>query len=876
MPRVMDIVTPLGPDVLLFKSMRAQESLGRLFEYSVTLLSTKNDIDPNQLLGKNATVKLELPVGAPRCFDGIVTRFALAGSQGRFVRYEMVLRPWMWFLTRVADCRIFQELTVPDIIREVFDPGKYPDAAFEFQLSHPYRVWDYCVQYRETDFNFVSRLMEQEGMYYYFKHVEGKHTLVVVDTPTAHEPFQTYTSIPFVLDNRSTGTERERISDWYYSCEVQPGKYVIDDYDFKKPYVELMQQTQNIREHEHATHEVFDFPGEYDVASEGDQQVRVRLEELQAQHERVQAASNARGVNVGYTFDLQLHPRADQNKKYLITSARINFASNEHEASGAGGATYACSFECIPADTQFRTPRETPKPIVQGIQTARVVGPAGKEIWTDEYGRVKVHFHWDRFGPQNENSTCFIRVSQGWAGKTYGMMNVPRIGNEVIVEFIEGDPDQPLITGRVYNKDQQVPYELPKYAAYETWRTRSTPGGGVRDFNELRFDDRKDKEQVFIHSQRRMDVRVKRNKYETVQGGSNTLIGGGHVLTVGGSLDLHVKGKTFQRSDGKLDFTTGDNLSIGVSGASAQHAHGNYELNARKVTIEALTSIVLKVGSSFIEVSPMGVALQGPMIRINSGGSGPGTGPLDTEDPLDAAGADTGEPGYLDNLPRGGGGGGRRRRHSEGYHTRPVVRNADGSFTYGGSGIRVSGSPEFADTTLQTLASLDGLPTGHQLIDNLQSNGHTVSITEDNASAASGGGGITHMASANGLPSGTRVNMGTVAAPNVQTSDGSGSDSTVNWIPGAGPTVTDQNGTAHQMSDESLLGHELMHADHMGRGNNQVMTPDPADPTGNQEESQTIGINSHAGEPVTEANLQRDQNAGWERTDHDLHARTVP
>ena len=872
MPRVMDIVTPLGPDVLLFQSMRSQESLGRLFEYAVTLLSTRNDIDPKQLLGKNATVKLELPSGGPRCFDGIVTRFALAGSQGRFVRYEMVMRPWLWFLTRVADCRIFQEKTVEDIIREVFDPAKYPDAAFDFQLSNSYRTWEYCVQYRETDFNFISRLMEQEGMYYYFQHVEGKHTLVIVDSPTAHSPYETYSTIPFVADVRSGTTERERISDWYYSAEVQPGKYVIDDYDFKKPYVELMQQTQNIREHEHATHEIFDFPGEYEVASDGDQYVRIRLEEMQAQHERIQALTNARGLNVGHSFGLQLHPRADQNKQYLVTSARINFASNEHEAAGSGGATYSCSFECASADSQFRTPRETPKPIVQGIQTARVVGPQGNEIWTDQYGRVKVHFHWDRFGPQNDRSTCWIRVSQGWAGKTYGMMNVPRIGNEVVVDFIEGDPDQPLITGRVYNEDQKVPYELPKYAAYETWRTRSTPGGGVRDFNELRFDDRKGKEQVFIHAQRRMDVRVKRNKYETVQGGSNTSIGGGHVLTVGGTLDLHVKDAVYAKADAQVDLGIGGDLLFDVGGGAKLHVKQDLVENALSILLEGKTSVTMKCGGSYVKVGPDGVTIQGPLVKINCGGGTPGATGFDITEPLDAAGADTGEPGYLDNLPRGGGGG-RRTRHVDPERARAITRNADGSVNYGGAGVRISGSPAFVDSTIATLDSLDGTQTGHQLINNLESNGHTASIVENNAAATAGGGGLTTMTTANGHPAGVNVTMpdGTV-----QTSDGSGSDSTVNWIPGNNATYTDAAGNTHTQPDEALLGHELDHADHNAHGANRASTPDPADPTGDQEESTTIGINDHANEPVSENNILRDMGEDWRRTDHDTTARAVP
>ena len=383
MSRVMEVVTALDADTLLFHSMRASESLGRLFDYNLTLLSTRNDIDPKQLLGKNATVKLQLPKGGPRHFDGCVTRFALTGSHGRHVRYEMQLRPWLWFLTRASDCRIFQKMTVPEIVQAIF--AKYPNAAFELKLSGSYQAWDYCVQYRETDHSFISRLMEQEGIYTYFTHAEGKHTLVLADSPAAHDPQPGYAAIGFVADNRSGSTEKERIVDWAYGAEVQSGKYVIDEYDFTKPSTELQQQTLHPREHQEAEHEIYDWPGEFDAASEGEGYVRLRMEELQARHERVQAVSNARGIATGRTFELKGHPRADQNKRYLIVASRLDFASNEHEAAASSGATFNASFEAVPADTQYRSPRETPKPLIQGLQTAKVVGPKGEEIYTDEW-----------------------------------------------------------------------------------------------------------------------------------------------------------------------------------------------------------------------------------------------------------------------------------------------------------------------------------------------------------------------------------------------------------------------------------------------------------------------------------------------------------
>ncbi|MBS0542265.1 MAG: type VI secretion system tip protein VgrG, partial [Proteobacteria bacterium] len=456
MPRVMEITTPLDPDVLLFHSIVVREEMGRLFEFDITVLSPRNDIDPNKLLGKNVTVKVELADGAIRHFDAYVTRFAFAGVHGRYLRYQIVGRPWLWFLTRTADCRIFQNKKVPDIIKDIF--AKYAIASYELdKLTGSYEPWEYCVQYRETDFNFVSRLMEQEGISYFFTHADGKHTLTLTDSPSAHEAYPGYAEIPFVTGERATRIEQERISEWGFNWEIQPGAYAIDDFDFKKPSVELLKQTKQKRGYAEATHEIYDYPGEYDTPAEGETYVRIRLEELQSQVQVMQGAGNARGIAAGTIFKLTGQPREDQNRKYLITAATLSFAYNDYESSESEGATYHSSFSCINNDAPFRTPRTTPKPIVQGLQTAIVVGPAGDEIYTDQYGRVKVHFHWDRHGDPDENASCWMRVSHPWAGKNFGMVALPRIGQEVVVEFLEGDPDRPLITGRVYNAEQMPP-----------------------------------------------------------------------------------------------------------------------------------------------------------------------------------------------------------------------------------------------------------------------------------------------------------------------------------------------------------------------------------------------------------------------------------
>lgn len=616
MPRIMDIVTPLGPEALSFRSMRGTERLGRLYCYDVELLSTCNDVDPNALLGKHATVKLQLPGGATRHVDGCVTRFALAGSHGRFARYAMQLRPWAWLLTRTADCRIFQSQTVPEIVQAVF--AKYPDAAFELRLTGSYEPWVYCVQYRETDFNFVSRLAEQEGWYWYFRHEAGKHTLVLSDSPAAHDPYPGYASIGFVADNRSGSTEKERIVDWSPSAEIQSGRYVIDEYDFTQPATELQQRTAQPRPHEQSQHEIFDWPGDYDSRTEGDTYVRVRMEELQAQHERVSAVTNARGIAAGCNFTLKGHPRADQNKAYLVVATHLDLASNEHEAGDSAGASFTASFEAIPATTQYRSPRETPKPLIHGVQTAVVVGPPGEEIHTDEYGRVKLHFHWDRYGRFDGSDSCWIRVSMPWAGKNFGGISLPRIGQEVIVEYLEGDPDRPVVTGRVYNAEQMPPWELPANKTQSGMLSRSTLGGKYSHANAIRFEDKKGEEQLWLHAEKDQltevehdeDKWVGNDRRKTIDGHETSVIHKNRTETVDQNETITVHQNRTETVDGNETITIhqnrkervdiNENISIGANRTEKVGANETVKIGANR-THKIGANHKISVGANKIE-----------------------------------------------------------------------------------------------------------------------------------------------------------------------------------------------------------------------------------------------------------------------------------
>ena len=539
MPRVMEIVTPLGDDVLLFHGMTAYEEMSRPFDYQLELLSSKADINLDEILGKNVTIKLALAEDQVRHFNGYITRFSVGGTYGRYNRYIAKVRPWLWFLTRTSDCRIFQEMTVPDIIKAVF--ADFGAADYKFELTSSYRKWTYCVQYRETDFNFVSRLMEQEGIGYYFRHSEGHNTLVLTDSTSKHDPAEACTKLSFISAGEQVRPDLEHISSWDVSRDIQAGVYVHDDHDFARPGVDLETRKVLVRTYKPSDYEIYDYPGRYRQKADGEQYAGVRIDELGSQFETAQALTNARGLLVGALLTLEDHPRPDQNREYLVLAARYHLSFENYESiPNAGGTAYQCSFTAMPSSQQFRPKRETPKPFVQGPQTAVVVGPAGEEIFTDKYGRVKVQFHWDRRGKKDDNSSCWIRVSHPWAGKGWGAVSNPRIGQEVIVDFLEGDPDQPIITGRVYNAEQMPPYDLPANKTQSGIKSRSSLGGSPANFNEIRFEDKKGAEQVYIHAEKNEAIVVENDKTESVGHDETITIGNDRTETVSGNETLTV------------------------------------------------------------------------------------------------------------------------------------------------------------------------------------------------------------------------------------------------------------------------------------------------------------------------------------------------
>ena len=512
--RLVDVVTPLGTN-LWFRQMTGTEAISELFELDVTFHSDKLGLKAKDMLGKDVTLKVETggELGSGknglRLFNGICTRFSSGGREGQHLVYHAKLRPWLWLASRRSDCRSFQLKTVPEIIQQVL--GTY-GFAITPKLKRSYRKWDFCVQYQETDLNFVMRLMEHEGIYFHFEHAIGRHTLVLVDDVNTHAPLPEKPIIKYYGLDASAVVHEEHFNSWDVREEVDPGEYLTGDYDFEKPTDTLETKRQHPMGHSQDSKARYAWPGGYTKHGEGDTYAKLRMETLQAEQERVQGHCSVRTMAPGYLFTLEHCPREDQNREYLSVAATYFFRDNARMSSGSGDgdAAWSITVTSQPCKITYRPQMLTPKPLMHGPQTAVVVGP--EEIYTDKYGRVKVHFYWDRF----QTDSCWVRVSQPWAGDKWGFIHIPRRGQEVIVDFIGGDPDYPIITGRVYNADKMPPYDLPANKTQSGIKSRSSTGGGAADFNEIRMEDKAGQEQLYIHAQKDLETRVENDEKRTV------------------------------------------------------------------------------------------------------------------------------------------------------------------------------------------------------------------------------------------------------------------------------------------------------------------------------------------------------------------------
>ncbi len=600
---------------MLLVGFTGHESLSQLFHYQLDVLveHTKKGAKPipqkiaiDELLGKSITVEMNLADGEKRHFNGICNRISQGEMDHDFTTYHLELVPAFWLLTRITQCRIFQppESSVPQILKAVLKGFNIKD-----EIEGTFHPRDYCVQYRESDFHFASRLMEEEGIYYYFTHEDGDHTMVLANTPAKHEPVPGPTEIIY---EAALGGHREedRIYHWNKVQELRSGKYTLWDYCFEKPdshldstkeiqsSVEAGEDSHDLTAGDNSNYEIYDYPGEYaqrfdgidkgggekpadieKIFEDNARTVGIRMQEEAANALVIQGASNCRHLVAGHKFNLTKHVNA--NGEYVLTTVTHSARASGYEEDP--GFTYSNSFTCIPSGLPYRPPRTTPKPVVPGTHTAVVVGPAGEEIFTDKYSRVKVQFHWDRQGKKDAGSSCWVRVATLWAGKQWGMIHIPRIGHEVIVDFLEGDPDQPIIVGSVYNANNMPPYTLPDNKTQSGIKSRSSLEGTADNFNEIRFEDKKGEEQLFIHAEKNQDIEVEndethwvgRDRTKTIDRDETNHIKRDRTETVDRDETITVHGKRTEEVDKDEKITIHQNRTEEVDKDEKITIHGN-------------------------------------------------------------------------------------------------------------------------------------------------------------------------------------------------------------------------------------------------------------------------------------------------------------
>jgi type VI secretion system secreted protein VgrG len=582
------------------RDLDAREYVGRPFIFEVQLTSTDPDITFTSVLGTHMTLETTLPDSSTRYLDGIVTQFVYVGEvEGNFT-YQATLRPWLWLLTRNVQTRIYQSKTAKDIIKDIFTKAGF-DQFDDSKLMRVPRTLDYCVQYQESDFNFVSRLMEQEGIYYFFTHPDKNvHKLILADDPSAHEVYGSFGSIPYFSADQE-GDFGDAATSWIAVREIQSGKFATDDYDFTQPSATLLKNKSIEDATSYGDFEIFEYPGRYIEPTDGQTYADLRMEEQAAKYARSIGQTKARWICAGSLVTLTDSPRDDQNCEYLVLETKTT--------RERGGQSWRTQFRGMPTTHTFRMPRVTPRPFIRGPQTAIVTGKSGEEIWTDQYARVKVQFHWDRDGKNDDTSSCWIRCAQPWAGKQWGSVFIPRIGQEVVVHFLEGDPDQPIITGAVYNGPdaQPSPITLPDNATQSTIKTNSSKGGN--GFNQIKFEDLAGSEQFYEHAQKDYVIEVENNHSETVKAGSRSI-----TVSKGDETKTISQGnQTFSISQGAQTITVNKDQSITIN-------TGNHSItvSAGASSITANTSITFTVGGSSIKIDTTSITLTAQNITVNA------------------------------------------------------------------------------------------------------------------------------------------------------------------------------------------------------------------------------------------------------------------
>jgi len=609
----LSISTPLGADKVLLRGFRGEERVSGLFRFTLDLQSTDPALDFSKIVGKKATVTVKLADGSKRYINGIVGRFSQSGGDRDYSYYSAELHPWLWLLTMSADCRIWQNKSVVDIATGLFSELGFTD--YRNATTGTYTPLEYCVQYNETAFAFVSRLFESAGISYFFEHADGKHTLVLADDSSAFKDCPGAKTVDVgVFGN---WLNQNVVTSCELAQSVIPGEYAVDDFGFETPSTNLMGTSDSKKATNGSKRRLYEYPGGFSKKDPADGVAKVRMEEQEVPQTILRGGGYCRAFFAGAKTTLAKHSRADVNTAYVLLQV-------EHAASEEG---YENAFEAVPATVPLRPPRTTRRARIFGTQTAIVVGKSGEEIWTDKYGRVKVQFHWDQKGKNDENSSCWIRVAQGWAGKAWGSIFLPRIGQEVVVTFLDGDPDRPLITGAVYNAEQTVPYTLPADQTKSTVKSNTSKGGG--GFNEIRFEDKKDSEEVFVQAQKDMNVTVKND--QSVSVGTNKKSGKGNqkidvyndrTITVEeGNQSLEVKkgNRTVKVTTGNETHTVAGTRDVTVTKAETHTSKDDYTHKVTKnftlkvtgdLVIDVTGSVTIKSGKDMTLQSGAGVTIK--------------------------------------------------------------------------------------------------------------------------------------------------------------------------------------------------------------------------------------------------------------------------
>ena len=634
---ISTITISLDPDpgmVLGLTTLVGEEELGQPFCYTLMLWSATQKGDLTAMLGSSATITFDTNSGK-RHVNGVVTRATYMGLVDATHSYRLELRPWIWLLSRTQNCQIFQQMSVWSIITKIFRDAGFSDFEDKRQSQSGDQVLEYCVQYDETSLDFVSRLMEKFGLYYYFSHSAGKHTVVMADDPNSHTALAK--ALPYHVQGSQLDSQADYVSGWGADMELQPGGVAYRDYNFTTPAADLTATAkQPSAASNYARMEVYNYPGSYATTGDGQKLAAVRMQGFGAAVRIVRGKTNARALLLGGKFTLSGSDDTSQNAEYLVISARTSLQATQGISVDTGSVldSYVCEFAAIPGATVFRTAPRTPWPVMRGPQTAKVVGASGDEITTDQYGRIKVSFFWDRLSKQDENSSCWIRVAQGWAGVSWGSIFIPRVGQEVIVDFLDGNPDRPIITGSVYNATTSVPYTLPDNKTRSTIKSNSSTGGG--GFNELRFEDKAGSEEVFFQAQKDYNkivlnnetVNITQDTTTTVKEGNRsvTVAKGNDSLTVSTgdhSTTISQGNRTVTVSQGNDGLTVSQgnrSVTVSLGNDSLTVSAGNHTISvdAGSSTIKAAQSITLQVGGNSIVVNTEGVTINGTKIGLTA------------------------------------------------------------------------------------------------------------------------------------------------------------------------------------------------------------------------------------------------------------------